>query len=178
MSKNQIDKSQYDFENYLNKNRWINIWHQIDEVMSLQPKSLLEVGPGPGLLKAILEHFKRSQWKQWILIMKLKPNYVASADDLPFDDNTYDCVCAFQMLEHLPYNQSLIAFEEMVRVAKKILLSVCLMLVKSGFIRSISQKSVRKFFMFQSLFSKKKITCLIENTIGKLIKRGFRCQKY
>jgi predicted SAM-dependent methyltransferase len=50
---------------------------------------------------------------------ELNPDHVASADDLPFDDNTYDCVCAFQMLEHLPYEQALQAFREMIRVANK-----------------------------------------------------------
>jgi predicted SAM-dependent methyltransferase len=38
---------------------------------------------------------------------------------LPFADRAYDLVCAFQMLEHLPYGQSLAAFGEMARVARR-----------------------------------------------------------
>lgn len=37
---------------------------------------------------------------------------------MPFEDSSFDVVCAFQMLEHLPYAESLLAFAEMVRVAR------------------------------------------------------------
>ena len=50
---------------------------------------------------------------------ELKPDYVASATDLPIENDSFDCVCAFQMLEHLPYDEALKAFGEMVRVSKK-----------------------------------------------------------
>ncbi|BHH85110.1 class I SAM-dependent methyltransferase [Desulforhopalus sp. 52FAK] len=113
----QVEKSHYDFENYLSKKRWISVWHQIDEVLRLQPQSLLEIGPGSGLFKALAGHFNLSV-ETVDVDPELKPNYLASAEDLPFDDNSYDCVCAFQVLEHLPYKQFLKAFGEMVRVAQ------------------------------------------------------------
>ena len=43
---------------------------------------------------------------------------VADAEALPFADASFDVVCAFQMLEHLPYEAALGAFGEMVRVAR------------------------------------------------------------
>jgi predicted SAM-dependent methyltransferase len=49
---------------------------------------------------------------------KLNPNYVASITELPFSNYSYDCVCAFQVLEHLPYEQSLQALSEMTRISK------------------------------------------------------------
>ncbi len=49
----------------------------------------------------------------------LNPDYVASVFEMPFNDAQIDVVCAFQMLEHLPYEKSLLAFKEMSRVAKK-----------------------------------------------------------
>jgi hypothetical protein len=50
---------------------------------------------------------------------ELKPDHVASATALPFPDGAYDAVCGFQMLEHLPYDLSLKAFNEMTRVASR-----------------------------------------------------------
>lgn len=117
MRNKQVDNYHYRFNKYVTKKRWLSIWHQLDEMLSLEPHTVLELGPGPGLLKALAGHYG-------ILVEtadidpELSPDHVASAIDLPFDDNTYDCVCAFQMLEHLPYDQSLQAFTEMVRVAK------------------------------------------------------------
>jgi len=50
---------------------------------------------------------------------ELKPDFVATAAQLPFKNNSYDCVCAFQVLEHLKYDESIAAFKEMARVARK-----------------------------------------------------------
>jgi len=49
----------------------------------------------------------------------LNPDHVAPADAMPFADKSFDVVCAFQMLEHVPYEKSLAIFAEMSRVARK-----------------------------------------------------------
>jgi len=116
MLKKRIDKTHYNFNNYVNKKRWLSIWHQLDEVISLNPSSVLEVGPGPGIFKKLAGHFGVSV-ETVDIDPGLKPDYVASVTDLPFSDNAYDCVCAFQVLEHIPYKQALQAFGEMVRIA-------------------------------------------------------------
>lgn len=113
----KVDKSHYQFRNYVNKHRLLSIWHQLDEVFLLNPSSILELGIGPGLFKLILSHFGYVVTTVDI-DPELKPDYVASATEIPIADNSYDCVCSFQMLEHLPYEQSLIAFSEMVRIAR------------------------------------------------------------
>lgn len=50
---------------------------------------------------------------------ELKPDHVGSATQMPLGDDSYDIVCAFQMLEHLPYEKSLQAFSEMARVSRR-----------------------------------------------------------
>lgn len=114
----QADKSHYQFNNYVNKYRWISIYHQIVEVLAINPATILEVGPGPGIFKSLAEHFDISVTTADIDI-ELHPDCVTTAINLPFIDNSFACVCSFQMLEHLPYEYSLKAFREMVRVAKK-----------------------------------------------------------
>jgi predicted SAM-dependent methyltransferase len=118
MNQKQVDKTHYEFSRYVTKKRWASIWQQLDEVIGLEPDTLLELGPGPGLFKALADHFG-IKVETLDLDPELAPDYVASATALPFEDNSYDCVCAFQMLEHLPYEQSLQAFGEMARVAEK-----------------------------------------------------------
>ncbi|MFW5804304.1 MAG: class I SAM-dependent methyltransferase [bacterium] len=113
----QVNKSHYQFDKYFTKRRWISIWHQLDEVFKVNPKSVLEIGPGPGVFNKILKDNK-IKVDTVDIDPELKPDFVASATELPFLDNSYDCVCAFQVLEHLPYKDSLKAFNEFVRVAK------------------------------------------------------------
>lgn len=112
----QVDKSHYQFGKYLSKPRWASMWHQLDEVIKLNPERVLEIGPGPGLFKAAATALAVSV-ETLDIDPELKPDHVASVFDMPFEDGGYDVVCAFQMLEHLPYDQSLAAFKEMCRVA-------------------------------------------------------------
>ncbi len=114
----QVDKSIYEFSSYMTKQRWCSVWHQLDEVQKLKPDRVLEIGVGSGLFKVVAATFG-------ILVETLdfdpdlQPDYVGSATAMPFSDAAYDVVCAFQMLEHLPYEASLQAFSEMVRVSRR-----------------------------------------------------------
>ena len=114
----QVNKSHYKFDEYIDKRRWASMWHQIDEVVQLNPESILEIGPGPGIFKALANVFGFNV-KTLDLAEDLNPDYVASATNIPLDDNQFDICCAFQMLEHLPFDVAKIAFSEMTRVAKK-----------------------------------------------------------
>lgn len=114
----QVDKSNYEFGRYMSKERWCRIWHQLDEIKKLNPENILEVGPGAGVFKATAAMFGMKV-ETMDFDPDLKPDHVASATAMPFRANTYDAVCAFQMLEHLPYDASLQAFAEMVRVSRR-----------------------------------------------------------
>lgn len=114
----QVDKSHYEFQNYLSKERWSSLWHQLDEVIQLKPEKVLEIGPGPGVFKQMALLMGVSV-ETLDLDPELRPDHIGSATALPFVTNAYDVVCAFQMLEHLPYDVSLIAFNEMVRISQR-----------------------------------------------------------
>lgn len=116
--KKQVEKDHYTFGGYINKPRWSSMWHQLDEVLALEPETVLEIGPGPGVFKAVAKLFGPCV-ETLDLDPELKPDHVAPADEMPFKDCSYDVVCAFQMLEHVPYEKSLSIFAEMARVARK-----------------------------------------------------------
>ena len=121
LKKKQVDKSHYTFTNYISKARWCSLWHQLDEVVNLAPNRVLEIGPGAGIFKHTAALFGLKV-ETIDIDPELKPDYEGSATDLPFPENSYDVVCAFQMLEHLPYDISLQAFREMVRVSERYIL--------------------------------------------------------
>jgi ubiquinone/menaquinone biosynthesis C-methylase UbiE len=114
----QVDRSIYQFSSYMTKQRWCSVWHQLDEVQKLKPQRVLEIGVGPGLFKAVAATFGIAV-ETMDIDPDLKPDHVGSATAMPFDDSSYDVVCAFQMLEHVPYEAALQAFDEMVRVSRR-----------------------------------------------------------
>ncbi|ERS11286.1 hypothetical protein Q673_11160 [Marinobacter sp. EN3] len=116
--KRQVEKEHYDFSKYMSKSRWCSMWHQLDEVLKLEPKTTLEIGPGPGLFKAVAAGFGLKV-QTLDIAEDLKPDIVASATDMPLEDKSYDVVCSFQMLEHIPFKMSLDALKEIARVSGK-----------------------------------------------------------
>ncbi|MGO4917645.1 class I SAM-dependent methyltransferase [Pseudogemmobacter sp. W21_MBD1_M6] len=113
----QVEKSHYEFQKYVGKPRWISMWHQLDELMRLSPEQVLEIGPGPGLFKAVAGQFGLHV-ETMDLAADLNPDHVGSVTDMPFEDNSFDVVCAFQVLEHLPYEMALEGYREMRRVSR------------------------------------------------------------
>lgn len=116
--KKQVDKTHYEFSRYMSRQRWASMWHQLDEVLAFEPESVLEIGPGPGVFQAVAKRFV-PRVETLDLDPELQPDHLASAEAMPFEDGAYDVVCAFQMLEHVPYKTSLNIFRDMVRVARK-----------------------------------------------------------
>lgn len=102
----------------MHKERWASVWHQIDEVMRLQPRSVLEVGIGSGVFKAAATTFGLKV-ETLDLDPELSPDYVGSVVKMPFADNAFDVICAFQVLEHLPFEESMMGLREMARTANK-----------------------------------------------------------
>lgn len=113
----QVDSSHYKFS-YMNPRRWSSIWHQVRELVALAPESTLEIGPGPGIFKVVAAAYGFDV-KTLDIDPELNPDYVDSCMEMPFAEGQWDLVCAFQMLEHLPYADSLKTVREMARVTRR-----------------------------------------------------------
>jgi len=113
----QVDNQHYHFNEYMLIPRWNSLWHQLNEVAALKAQTVLEIGPGPGYFKAVAERMG-IRVETADLDPDLKPDHVASVTDLRLPDASYDAVCAFQVLEHLPFDTALVALDELARVAR------------------------------------------------------------
>lgn len=116
--KKQVEKSHYQFSKYLHKRRWASLWHQVDEVLRHGPERVLEIGPGAGVFKAVCASLGVPV-ETVDVDPDLKPDHVCSVRNLPFANNSFDVACAFQMLEHIPFEESVRALGELGRVARK-----------------------------------------------------------
>ncbi len=103
---------------YVHGGRLFSYAHQMDAVLEHEPKAVLEVGPGPGMVTAALRAID-IQVTTMDIQPELKPDVVASVTDLPFEDDSFDVSMCCQVLEHLPFDQFVPALTELARVSRK-----------------------------------------------------------
>lgn len=115
----QVKKDKYNFSKYCQLERWSSYWHQLDEILKCNPKSVLEIGVGDKVVSSYLKNNTEINYTSVDIAADLRPDNVASVTAMPMRDNEFDLVCAFEVLEHLPFDQFKQALQEMKRVAKK-----------------------------------------------------------
>lgn len=116
MYKKQVNREAYNFDKYLHLDRWSSYFFQIKEVINLSPDNVLEIGVGDGVFGQYIKNNTKMGYKSLDIAEDLNPDYVGSVCDIPVKSGVFDLVCAFQVLEHLPYRDFEKALMEMRRV--------------------------------------------------------------
>lgn len=115
--KPQVKPNHYFVNSYDSKNRFISYWHQINEIIKLNPKKVLEIGIGNGFVSKYLKERKVN-----ILTLdvdkRLNPDIVGSVLNIPFSDESFDVVACYEVLEHLPFENFSKALSEIFRLSK------------------------------------------------------------
>lgn len=120
MSKREIQVSRdayFGGGNYEHFGRWASYYYQAKNIMRTNPSKILEIGIGNGIASGYL----RAQGFTVTtadFAADLHPDIVADVTNLPFPDNSFDTVACCEVLEHLPFSESLKGLSEIRRVAK------------------------------------------------------------
>jgi SAM-dependent methyltransferase len=124
MTEPQVSASTYFDDGYVSLERLISYFYQIDLIRKSRPKSVLFVGVGDGMVPAFLRSHVDTVTTLDI-DPALDPDVVGDIRELSFPDASFDLVCAFEVLEHLPFEESKKALAELARVSRgDILVSV------------------------------------------------------
>ncbi len=103
----QVAPEHYDFERYDDAERWMSYWHQLRAVLAVRPKTVLEIGPGSGVFRSYLRS-AGVDVKTLDIDRSREVDFVADITKLDQAlpaDLQFDAVCAFQVLEHLPFSE-------------------------------------------------------------------------
>ncbi len=123
MDKNTQTKI-YKHTDYDDLGRFISYYYQVKHITDLNPESVLEIGVGNKTLVNYLKEHKVAI-KTCDFDKKLNPDFVGDIRDLPIENESFDVVCAFQIIEHIPFEEVGKALDELARVSKKhIIISV------------------------------------------------------
>lgn len=113
----QVDPSHY-LKGYDTKERFISYWYQINEVLKLSPKNILEIGIGNSFVSNYLTKYEID-----LITLdfdkRLGPDVVASVIDIPFKNESFEIVVCYEVLEHIPFEFFQRALTEMYQIAKK-----------------------------------------------------------
>jgi hypothetical protein len=147
----QVEPDHY-WTNYDEKRRFCSYWHQIDEITSLKPKNVLEIGIGNGFVSNYLKQRKLAV-TTLDLDRRLMPETAGSVLKIPFSDRSFEVTACYEVLEHLPYANFKRAISEISRVTSShTILSLpddnpCVAMCLQ--IRNIGQ--IKKLFSFPNL---------------------------
>lgn len=114
----QVTPDHYLERGYDTRERFVSYWHQIDSVLALQPRSVLEVGVGNGF---VADYLSRRGLTVWSIDhdSALQPSITGALDSLPVRSRAVDVLLCAEVLEHVPFATAMHALAEFSRVARE-----------------------------------------------------------
>ena len=152
----QKKREHYFKSKYNNLERFISYFYQVDLItrhLELPADKILEVGVGNGLVS---DHLKKMGLDITTCDFDeaLKPDVVADIRRLPFEDNGFEVVTAFEVLEHILFEDVPKALGELKRVSSRtVIISLPYrstsieLVVKFPFIRTLLKRNFLSIFV-------------------------------
>ncbi len=114
----QVNKNAYNFQKYCGLERMASYQNQLAEIIGLSPQNVLEVGVGDKVVANYIANNTNIRYTGLDIAADLRPDVLGDVLALPFDDSTFDVVCAFEVLEHLPWEKFDLALNQLFRVSR------------------------------------------------------------
>ena len=143
----QVEEGHYDPSAYDELHRWKSYWYQIQAIGRSQPARLLEIGSGSGVISWYARERMGVEVVTFDFDNALSPDIVGDVRDLTqyFECDSFDCVCAFQVLEHIPFEDFERALQAMASISSR---SVLISLPHWGYPIELRMQLVRRAWTF------------------------------
>jgi SAM-dependent methyltransferase len=117
----QVATEHYRASNYDELHRWISYWYQIQSVARSCADKVLEIGVGTGLVSDYLRRRLAMEVTTCDFDSSLRPDLVCDVRKLDrvVPENGFDAVVAFQILEHLPFEDFPLALQQLARASRR-----------------------------------------------------------
>ena len=112
----QVEPDHYYDNDYDSKGRFCGYWHQIDEIIKLDPNETLEIGIGNGFVYKYLRG-RKIKVTTLDIDRRLNLDVGGSVLKLSFANGSFDVVACYEVLEHLPYEDFPESLTEIHRVS-------------------------------------------------------------
>jgi len=121
----QVDTIHYNFYNYLDLNRWNSYFHQIEETLAFEPKSVLIVGVGDNIVATILKQYG-VKVTTFDFDNTLHPNIIGNVVHIKeiLQEQRFDVLLCCQVLEHLPYEYFEKIIKQFSEIANNVIISL------------------------------------------------------
>ena len=120
----QVGIDHYEFNKYVDIDRWKSYWCQINEVITEKPEKILIIGTGDNIVGDYLMK-QRISIETLDFDIEMHPNYLGSVENIEeiLDGKKFDTILCCQVLEHLPFEK----FEETIKQLKNCMLNTLIL---------------------------------------------------
>jgi hypothetical protein len=130
----QVNKQHYSFGDYSSERRYLSYFHQIKIIMQLveqkNASKILIAGKGDGVVQKILEAYNELYDLNLVIrtfdfAEDLHPDILGDLLDIgKLVSEQYDIILCCQVLEHLPFDESVQVLSQMHGISKYVIMSV------------------------------------------------------
>jgi len=144
--KKQVDKSYYFTNKYVNLERFISYYYQIKLIRESRCKNILFVGIGDGVVVDYLRKNPELNITTFDIAEDLNPDILGDIKNLDLKNNNFDLVVAYEVLEHIPFENFDLILNSLSKTSNKVLISLPY--------RNVNFELIIKFPFIRTLFKR------------------------
>ena len=116
----QVNKSHYDFLNYVKNDRWNSYYQQILETLNCDGENILYIGVGDNIVTDTLKKTGKNV-RTLDFDKNLNPDYIGSVTEIKkiLGKDKFDIIICCQVLEHIPFSKFESTIKQLAECTKK-----------------------------------------------------------